>query len=237
MKLPAFQFYPGDWMKDPNLKRCTHAAKGVLIDLLCVMFECEERGVLISSGKPWSDDEAAVSVGGHSDVTSLSLRELMEKGVLRRRNDGALYSARMVRDEELRKQDRERQRKFRENDKKGKRNGDSNGVVTPHVTDTSQPSSSSSSPSGISTYKPRDGLPKDESQAAEWASMDGTPPDFAKELFNQLCGRDWVDGAGQPVTNWRSHAKGRWIKRQAELEEKKHRIKSVLRKAPYIQPI
>ena len=32
MKLPAFQFYPGDWRKDPNLCRCSHAAKGVWID-------------------------------------------------------------------------------------------------------------------------------------------------------------------------------------------------------------
>lgn len=31
MKLPAFQFYPGDWRKDPNLCRCSHAAKGVLM--------------------------------------------------------------------------------------------------------------------------------------------------------------------------------------------------------------
>ena len=28
MKLPAFQFYPGDWRKDPSLCRCSHAAKG-----------------------------------------------------------------------------------------------------------------------------------------------------------------------------------------------------------------
>ena len=34
MKLPAFQFYPGDWRKDPNLCRCSHAAKGVWIDMI-----------------------------------------------------------------------------------------------------------------------------------------------------------------------------------------------------------
>lgn len=175
-KLPAFSFYPGDWMKDPNLKRCTHAAKGVLIDLLCVMFECEERGVLISAGKPWSDDEAVVSVGGHSDVTALSLRELTEKGVLRRRNDGALYSARMVRDEERRKLDRERQQKSRENRNTVGCHANVTGSVTPPVTDTSQPLSVSSSVSSSDPKPPkpprgRDGVPAGKLSPEEQALM------------------------------------------------------------------
>ena len=45
-KLPAFQFYPGDWLKDPNLRRCSVGARGVYMDVLCVMFEHEPRGIL-----------------------------------------------------------------------------------------------------------------------------------------------------------------------------------------------
>ena len=57
MKLPAFQFYPGDWRKDPNLCRCSHAAKGVWIDMICLMHETEERGVLSTNGIPWTEDD------------------------------------------------------------------------------------------------------------------------------------------------------------------------------------
>lgn len=46
-KLPSFQFYPGDWLKDPDLRICSLAAKGLLIDMLCYMHESQERGVLL----------------------------------------------------------------------------------------------------------------------------------------------------------------------------------------------
>ena len=53
-KFPAFQFYPADWAKDPNLRRCRKAEKGLWVDMLCLMHECEERGFLVSAGTPWS---------------------------------------------------------------------------------------------------------------------------------------------------------------------------------------
>jgi hypothetical protein len=96
------QFYPGDWMKDPNLRRCSHAAKGVWIDILCLMWESEERGVLVTSQRAWSDEEIALAVGGDNATTLACLAELTLKGVANRRQDGALYSKRMVRDEHKR---------------------------------------------------------------------------------------------------------------------------------------
>jgi hypothetical protein len=48
MKLPAFQFYPGDWRKDPNLCRCSHAAKGVWIDMICLMHSDSKIGMYVS---------------------------------------------------------------------------------------------------------------------------------------------------------------------------------------------
>lgn len=101
-KLPAFQFYPGDWMKDPNLRRCSHAAKGVWIDMLCLMFECDERGVLASGGVPWGLDEIARAVGGAPDVALSCVEELLAKGVASRNGSGAIFSRRLVRDEQIR---------------------------------------------------------------------------------------------------------------------------------------
>lgn len=102
MKLPAFQFYPADWMKDPNLRRCTHAAKGVWIDILCLMSECEERGVLMTNGHVWDDEEIALAVGGDKQLVLSCIFELTLKGVSNRRPDGALICRRMVRDERKR---------------------------------------------------------------------------------------------------------------------------------------
>ena len=118
-KLPSFQFYPGDWMKDPNLRRCSPAARGVWIDMLCLMFECDERGVLASGGEPWTREEIACAVGGAQDVALSCIDELVRKGVARCREDGALYSARLVRDEQQRQGTNRRVREHR-----SKRNGD-----------------------------------------------------------------------------------------------------------------
>lgn len=119
-KLPSFQFYPGDWWKDSNLRRCSPAARGIWIDMICLMFECDERGVLASGGSPWTLEDIADAVGGAPDVALSCIKELVRKGVARRRSDGALFCARLVRDEEERRQGRGRVREFR----KRKRNDD-----------------------------------------------------------------------------------------------------------------
>ena len=43
-KLPAFQFYTGDWMKDPKLSMCAPATRGIWMDLLCAMHDEGQSG-------------------------------------------------------------------------------------------------------------------------------------------------------------------------------------------------
>ena len=113
-KLPSFQFYPGDWMKDPELSRCSQAARGVWMDMLCLMFECESRGVLASNGEAWTDEEVACSLRGDHTVNLHCIQELIVKGVARRREgDGAISSSRMVQDELERQRWREVKQKAR----------------------------------------------------------------------------------------------------------------------------
>lgn len=110
-------------MKDPELRRCTPAARGVWVDMLCLMFECPERGVLSSVGGPWNDQEIAASIAGETSVVLAAIGELIAKGVASRRSDGAIYSRRLVRDDRERKQTKERVKKHR-----------CNADVTPPVT-------------------------------------------------------------------------------------------------------
>jgi hypothetical protein len=122
MKRPSFQFYPFDWTGNSNLRRCSHAAKGAWIDVMCLMHDQDEYGVL-----RWSLKEIAQATG----CQVIHLKELSSKGVLKgddrrlieafiytprsgRKNgepvellpaqDGPIwYSSRMVKDEHVRK--------------------------------------------------------------------------------------------------------------------------------------
>lgn len=90
-------------MKDPNLRRCSHAARGVWIDILCLMHENQERGYLATSGVAWSDEEIAQAVGGDKSIVLVCIGELTVKGAAKRDNRGSLYNSRMVADEQKRK--------------------------------------------------------------------------------------------------------------------------------------
>jgi len=43
-KQPAFQFYSGDWLTDPQLGMCRPATRGIWIDLLCGMHKLDRSG-------------------------------------------------------------------------------------------------------------------------------------------------------------------------------------------------
>ncbi|MGA7885273.1 MAG: hypothetical protein WCA44_05975 [Acidobacteriaceae bacterium] len=129
-KLPASLFYWGDFIRDPDLRRCSNAAVGVWIRLLCLMFECEPKGILATNGAPWSDEDIALAVGGRWEETNACLTELVTKGVASRNASGALMNRRMYRDEKIRDDTRERVRKFRgKQDCNAECNAQSNAVV------------------------------------------------------------------------------------------------------------
>jgi hypothetical protein len=58
------------------------------------------------------------------------------------------------------------------------------------------------------------GIPVNEKQAVEWASMSGVPAEFAKDVFNQCEGVNWIDGARRPITNFRSYVASRFSRQR-----------------------
>ena len=109
-KLPSFQFYPGDWMKDPALAICSAGARGVWMDVMCLMFESDQRGYLIANGKPWTLEQIAVALRGDWQENMVYLRELVSNGVMKRvearksgrkcpRFLGSFFCSRIVTDE------------------------------------------------------------------------------------------------------------------------------------------
>lgn len=74
MKRPSFQFYPADWKSNANLRRCSEGARGVWMDVLCLMHDSDEYGVL-----RWPLTDIARAAG----VPIKLLKELAELGVLK----------------------------------------------------------------------------------------------------------------------------------------------------------
>jgi DNA-binding Lrp family transcriptional regulator len=102
-KRPAFQFYPGDWMKDPALRACSLPARGLWVDMICLMVESPKRGFLVlSNGASITNKQLARMTGCTEPACGTLVTELEGNGVFSRDEQGTIYSRRIVRDEEIR---------------------------------------------------------------------------------------------------------------------------------------
>ena len=112
--LPWMMFYPGDWLSDA-VAGCSPAAKGIWIDMLCVMHGSQRYGYLESEGKPIPDELMFRRCGCASveEYRNL-LAELFAAAVPSRTEAGVIYSRRMARDQEARDSTAKRVRRHRE---------------------------------------------------------------------------------------------------------------------------
>jgi DNA-binding transcriptional ArsR family regulator len=105
VKMPSFQFYPGDWLRDAGLRACTVASRGVWMDLLCYMHDSPVRGLLLkSNGQPFTEGELSRALGLSTAALRRHLTELESAGVFDKNADGVIVSRRMAADEEARQQ-------------------------------------------------------------------------------------------------------------------------------------
>jgi hypothetical protein len=175
-KLPAFQFYPADWRKDPGVQALGYFERGVWFEILCLMHESEQRGKLLLNGKPMPNEALARLLGLDKQILTKALSVLLDYGVASYDQQNALISRRMVRDEQIRQIRTEA----------GKLGGNPNLVnqnptkTKKEVNQNSTPSSSSSS----STTKEKESnsyeLPKKAAKAA--ATPKQTDDEFLDEL-------------------------------------------------------
>jgi len=181
MKLPAFQFYPADWRKDPGIQALSRHDQSVWFDILCLMHESEERGVLLLAGKPMPVDALGHILRLDKQEVNQILSTLLTYGVAsKREEDGAIYNRRMVRDERLIQIRREA----------GKKGGNPNLVKqnpkqkqTTQVKQKTTPSSSSSSSSSTTVNNKYTTV---ETPAIAWSSTGG-----------------WEGISGQDREDWR----------------------------------
>ena len=101
-KMPAFQFYPGDWRKDVGVQSLDYFDRGVWHEMLCLMHESERRGVLVLNGHAMTGEMLARLLGLDKQTLTTTLTTLLTSGVASREAEtGALMCRRMVRDEKL----------------------------------------------------------------------------------------------------------------------------------------
>ena len=98
MSNPWLKFYPRDWRGDQALRACSVAARGLWIEMLCIMHEAQPYGHLILGGRAVSGDVLARVSGLGADECGELLAELESAGVLSRTRKGIIYSRRMVKD-------------------------------------------------------------------------------------------------------------------------------------------
>lgn len=102
MKRPSFQFYPADWLTDAALRMVSIGARGLWIDMLCLMHQGSEYGYLKVNNKVILSTNLARMVGATLQEVEGWLEELSSAGVYSTDDDGCIYSRRMIRDEEVR---------------------------------------------------------------------------------------------------------------------------------------
>jgi len=126
---PWMKFYPSDWRADPALRSCTVAARGLWIEMLCIMHEAAPYGSLLVKGKRIDKKQLASLAAVPEKECVVLMLELEGFGVFDRDEDGTIYSRRMRRDYAKAIKDKE-------NGKGGgnpKLKGEDNGRVNPSV--------------------------------------------------------------------------------------------------------
>jgi len=176
MKRPSFQFYPSDWRKDTALQFCSLPARGLWVEMMCIAHECEPYGYLMVNGKAMTNAQIGRLVGISEKECSKLMVELFDAGVPSLADNGAIYSRRMIRDEEVRNRRAEGGKAGSEHGIKGASHGNKGGrpvkQETPQETPLSTdgrgvidpplkppPSSSSSSSGNASEGKPSGSKP------------------------------------------------------------------------------
>lgn len=180
-KLPAFQFYPADWRKDPSVQALSFFDRGVWFEILCLMHESEQRGKLLLNGKPMPDEALARLLGLDKQILTKTISVLLDYGVASRDEQGALINRRMVRDENLRQIRIE----------SGKKGGNPNLVnqnstkTKNQVNQNSTPSSSSSSSTSNTKEKTTEAVVKKKAATAS-TNKNYTDDDFLDALTANL---------------------------------------------------
>lgn len=232
-KLPSFQFYPGDWLRD-QIAGCSWAAQGLWLRLMIIAHDAEPYGHLAINGVSIPHENLARMCGGTLSEYTAMITELDRVGIPSYTPDGVMYSRRMVADAQKRETNAQHQAAYKarvsQESWAGKapvRPESENGKV--EVRARSDPSSSSSSSSvfplpsaegehgNVPSSRPaaggeprrataggeKGGAMPSRDEALAEARTLGLPAWKCEAWWSQMEGFGWVV-KDRPVRNWRA---------------------------------
>ena len=102
---PYIKFFPKDWLSDDKLKECCAESHGVYINLMCIMHQSQEYGVILLKQKHKQNSKQIQNFAKQLakqlpfDVAEIErgITELVEEGVLQIEDD-RLSQKRMIKD-------------------------------------------------------------------------------------------------------------------------------------------
>lgn len=97
MSEPWMKFYTSDWRADPRLKMCSPGARGMWIEMICLMHEATPYGHLLIHGQSPNEAQLASLTGIQVAELSGLVAELERLGVFSRTREGVIYSRKLVR--------------------------------------------------------------------------------------------------------------------------------------------
>lgn len=125
------KFWPQDWQRDPALRSCGVAARGLWMDMICIAHEGSPYGHVTINGKAATMKQIGSITGAGEKEAARLVSELENAGVFSRLDDGTIFSRRMVRDHEAADAGREAIAKRWEKEVETKKGDDQNPTRDP----------------------------------------------------------------------------------------------------------
>lgn len=191
MANPWMKFYPQDWRGDQGLRMVSLAARGLWMEMLCIMHSATPYGHLVLNGKPLEGDALSRLAGTSTDQTAALMAELESAGVFSRSRKGVIYSRRMVADKSRSEKGRKSVNKRWAQAHENKAENDA-----PNRSPNREPN----------TQKP---------EARTITNVIGETPSLAERLFGECL--DYIMSTGHSEKNARSLI-GQWRKRFKDAE-------------------
>lgn len=172
---PWIKFYPRDWRGDQALRFVSLAARGLWMEMLCVMHEGAPYGHLTIGGKPIEDGDLSRLVGSTVEEVQALLVELRTAGVFRQTRTGVIFSKRLTDDHK--RSIEGRKAKVEALEKQGKKRAPSRVPASPPTTQKPEARGKVEGDFAPSTLTD--------------AKNDFLEPKEVREAFAQLLGDDW----------------------------------------------
>lgn len=93
-----FKFFPSDWQGDERLRGCSLAARGLWMEMICLMRKSTRPGYLLINGRSPTITQLALHVGVSVREAKGALEQLRLAGVYSKTEDDLVYSRRIVRE-------------------------------------------------------------------------------------------------------------------------------------------